>query len=371
MENYYYLVPLTSAFGNLALFIQNSNRLNEINRILLPIYATLIFTNLISIWMFFADNPDIALFRLYVLRHFLFLLPFFLLQLTGYLTGRNHWNVVTKLFLGIVVLAVLFAEVTYWFNLNFLLIQEMKLRPWGYFPVLKPAARILLTVLFVGSWLISIYWFIKPIKRIDFFSYNKLKVFFILWWASLMLNMIPLSGYNLYPLGNGFDSIASILFSTYIHKRRLGFSESLFLSRISEVCISLSAGIIMAFLSLSFVPGLNETIVVIIILFSGIVSLLYLEYLKTADIELELHNKKTHKDLKIPNLSKQENRICELILEGYRRSDLLVFLNISDGTLRNHLSSIYSKTIANEKNPNENRDQFQRLTVYLHKNSKS
>ncbi|MCB1171276.1 MAG: hypothetical protein KDK25_13110, partial [Leptospiraceae bacterium] len=60
-------------------------------------------------------------------------------------------------------------------------------------------------------------------------------------------------------------------------------------------------------------------------------------------------------------LTYQEARICEMLLEGLGRPKIEKALDIGGGTLRNHLTSIYGKTIDIEEPESEqSRDKLQR-----------
>ncbi|WP_246836756.1 helix-turn-helix transcriptional regulator [Leptospira kmetyi] len=73
----------------------------------------------------------------------------------------------------------------------------------------------------------------------------------------------------------------------------------------------------------------------------------------------------SHLNLKGFGLSKQEIRICELLEEGNSRNFIQLVLNVSNGTLRNHLKNIYAKVLPELKS--NSKDQLQRLTVFLSK----
>jgi len=65
-------------------------------------------------------------------------------------------------------------------------------------------------------------------------------------------------------------------------------------------------------------------------------------------------------------LTYQEANICELLLRGETKLDILSKLKITNGTMRNHLSEIYSKTIdLFTAEVSKDRDKLQKLTVFL------
>ncbi|TGK36428.1 PAS domain S-box protein [Leptospira gomenensis] len=65
-------------------------------------------------------------------------------------------------------------------------------------------------------------------------------------------------------------------------------------------------------------------------------------------------------------LTYQEAKICDLLVEGQTRENLVKQLGVHAGTLKNHLKSIYRKTIErNLAEPGQGRDKLQRLTLFL------
>ncbi|WP_246052665.1 PAS domain S-box protein [Leptospira semungkisensis] len=65
-------------------------------------------------------------------------------------------------------------------------------------------------------------------------------------------------------------------------------------------------------------------------------------------------------------LTKKETEICAGIASGKDKSKISEDLGIHPGTMKNHLKSIYRKTIDLEKEiPGPERDKLQRLTIYL------
>jgi len=65
-------------------------------------------------------------------------------------------------------------------------------------------------------------------------------------------------------------------------------------------------------------------------------------------------------------LTPTEMRICEHLQAGHSRDRLPPLLGISEGTLKNHLKSIYGKTIDRGRDdPSNHRDKLQRLTALL------
>ncbi|AYV56486.1 PAS domain-containing protein [Leptospira kmetyi] len=65
-------------------------------------------------------------------------------------------------------------------------------------------------------------------------------------------------------------------------------------------------------------------------------------------------------------LTYQEAKICELLVAGQTRDNLVRQLGVHSGTLKNHLKAIYRKTIEKDlEEPGQGRDKLQRLTMFL------
>lgn len=366
MSAYYYLLPVTGALANLALLALNFRRAHSLNRVLFVVYGVVAGINLSLAFMLRAPDAETAMFWLFVLRHFLFSLPLCLLALAAFLSGRKILNPWTVILLAYWLCFILLADFTYltdrgWF------VREMHLHAWGYFPILHPPGIALLSSGYLTCFAISIYWLSQPIARIAGISLPVVLVFYLVWWPGIMLNGFPLAGFEIPPFGNGIDALVSLAFSAFLHRRRSGFFTPGPLWVLSEMLASGAFGLLCGFAVLVLFPGAIVPGPVAIGLVMAAASLVFLNWLRREPAE-ETHSKDLTSILQLYNLSRQETRICELIADGYSKRDVLVFLNIADGTLRNHLMSIYDKTIHKTSNvPESSRDKLQRLTVFLHR----
>ncbi|MBL8020868.1 MAG: hypothetical protein JNM27_14455 [Leptospirales bacterium] len=366
MSAYYYLLPVTGALANLALLALNFRRAHSLNRVLFVVYGAVAGVNLSLAFMLKSPDAEAGMFWLFILRHFLFFLPLCLLVLAAFLSGRKILNTFTALLFAYWLCFIVLADFTYltdrgWF------VREMHLHAWGYFPVLHPPGIALLSSGYLTCFAISIYWLARPIERIAGISLPVVLIFYLVWWPGIMLNGFPLAGFEIPPFGNGIDAIVSLAFSASLHRKRSGFFTPGPLWVLSEMLASAAFGLLCGFLVLVLLPGAILTGPVITGLVMAAGSLVFLNWLRREPVD-QAKAKDLTSILKPYDLSRQETRICELIAEGYSKRDVLVFLNIADGTLRNHLMSIYDKTIHKTSNvPESSRDKLQRLTVFLHR----
>jgi len=366
MRAHYYLLPLIAGIANLALLAENLRKAHSLNRLLFFLYLLLAGINLSAAALLRSDSHQSAMVWLYVLRHFLFFLPVILLVIAAYLSGRTTLNAFVVAAAVYATCFLLLGEVTFWTDSN-LLVIEMRKHPWGYFPVLSRIALILLSTDYLVCFAVSVFWLVHRKSEFSFLNPRAILAFYLIWWPGIMLNAIPLSGVSFLPLGNGIDAVVSLLFSSYIHKKREGFFSAGPLTAVSELLSSISFGLLCGFFLLVFLPDVatGDAVPVITGLITATGSLFFLQWLRREGTPrapgLSVRLSKF-------GLSKQELRICELLSEGYSKRDILVFLNIADGTFRNHLMNIYEKTIHKTSNiPGDSRDKLQRLTVFLHK----
>lgn len=357
-ENSFFLIPLAAAFSNAVLLLTNLPRPHRVNRVLLPVYLLLIGINLSTALMLTAHDTDRAMFWLFVLRHFLFFFPVALCLLAAALTGRKPTHPWVLLQAFIAIAAIFLADFTYLTG-SPLLVKTMLLRAWGIFPLLQPMALGILGALFLGSYAISLSWLLKPKEKIRFLNYPMLVLLFAAWWPGIMLNALPLAGFAVYPIGSAIDAIVSVVLSAYLHRNDVASGTW---SRFTSLLTIATSAIVAGAVGLFLLHGLGTWAALPVGALMSVATLfVYRHLLKPVSAPM-LPN------LEQMGLSKQERRICELIHEGYSRSDILIFLNIADGTLRNHLQKIYAKTINPEgKSLPDDKDKLQRLTVYLNR----
>lgn len=330
---------------------------------LLVLYCLIAGVNLSAVFMLLAEDADSAMFWLFILRHFLFFLPASLLATAAVISGRRVLSVeiIALLIASAGFLAA--ADITY-FAGSSVLVREMVRHPWGWFPLLEMRALAALGILFGLCLILGVVWILTPRGRL-LFGNRVIALIYGGWLCGILLNAFALRGLDVFPLGNGVDAIVSLVLSAYLHKRRPGFFQTTVWSGVSLFAACASAGMLAGFIVLSFLPA-SRFVPVLCGIAMAAASAAFLRYL--SEDKPQAASTALVEALQPFALSKQELRICELIASGYTKQDILVFLNVADGTLRNHLVKIYEKTIHTRGNvPQDARDKLQRLTVFLNK----
>lgn len=356
----FFLVPLVAVFANSIAALKNLCRAHPVNRVLLAIYLILIGINSCTVGMLTAADALSAMRWLFTLRHFLFFFPTALLLLAAILSGRSTRHALILISFGAASMAIVAADATF-FSGSTALVLGMRQYTFGFFPELSGRALAMLGVLFLGAFSVSIYWLLRPLRRLQFFSYPMLILLYALWWPGIMLNAIPLSGTGLYPLGSAVDAVVSLIVTAYLHRNETT-GDSLWQRLILPAILVTVSMLVAGAGGLLMLQSLGMWAALPVGLLMSLATLLAYRSVQRPLAE------KPALSLESITLSKQERRICELIHEGYARSDILIFLNIADGTLRNHLQKIYAKTIdANGRITSDEKDKLQRLTVYLNR----
>jgi FixJ family two-component response regulator len=88
--------------------------------------------------------------------------------------------------------------------------------------------------------------------------------------------------------------------------------------------------------------------------------------LKNGTFQFEFDTTKLKQKLNYYDVTKKEIQIAEMITRGFSKKQIRFYLDITDGTFRNHLSNLYAKTIDLES-PQTTGDKFQRLIYFLTK----
>lgn len=362
MDAWFFLLPLTAALGNLALLIENFGRRHRLNRMLLILYSLIAGVNFSAVFMLLSQDSHAAMAWLFVLRHFLFFLPTALVAVAAVLSGRRVLTVEVIALLIASAGFLIAADLTY-ITGSPMLVREMIRHSWGWFPVLETRALLALGVLFGSCLLLGCSWILAPRGRL-LFGNRMLAGLYAGWLLGILLNALALRGMDVFPVGNGVDALVSLTLSAYLHKKRPGFFEPTVWSRLSLTAACASAALLAGFIVLAILPASRFLPLICGAVMAG-ASAAFLRFLSrdTGPAQGALAQV-----LEPFALSKQELRICELVASGYTKQDILIFLNVADGTLRNHLIKIYEKTIhKTSRVPEDARDKLQRLTVFLHK----
>lgn len=357
MLQFFFIIPGLAAVANLSCLIENLRRDLRFHRLLSIFYFAVGIQNALTALMCWAPTEELVRIFWSLQCHSFFSTAPILVALSSYAAGRplvNRWT------LGVLLLA-LFADlfstsVPEWFIIQF---QRMN---FGYAPILTLKGGVFASTVHVVAILVSLFLLWKPIQWNSFFNRRVFVIAVLTWWAALFSNFLPMSGFSIPPLHPVVDGILSVLFAIYVNRFSAGRPG--FLRNLSHALIAGAVGLLGASFLWPFLQQWKSGPWVLSIVSTalGIAAFSLLSWLETRDnspvpgVRLDLDDF---------GLSKQELRICELIAEGHSRSFIRLVLNVSDGTLRNHLKNIYAKVLP--ENTSGSKDQLQRLTVLLGK----
>ncbi len=349
MSSLWPYLPLVAALANAAAFLSAFSQKDLFARGFRVLTILLIGGNLSLYAVLESESQTSAYAMFHIFRHFAFLAAPVLAVLCRILSGRNFDSAMTRILAGGAVLLIGAIQFDY-FSGQPVLVESWVRHDWGYFPVLAMKARVLVGGLFAVSALSSVYWISKPVERLAARPAPWLVLF---WWMGFAGNFPALAGASVYPVGMIFETIASVLISSSLRRE----IPSGLLQRSAEVlastALALSTGLVLS----AAVPDMRWKIILVSAA-AGMAALIGADRLRPQAPAAR------KSDLSQFGLTKQEERICELIMEGYTRRQIGFFLGIADGTLRNHLVNLYTKTVDREKGPPV-RDKFQRLTLIL------
>lgn len=349
----FFLIPLSAFLADLLLIIVLRRRRDTFGRAFLLLAIFLAGANLLLVFQLISADEKTAGLLFHAMRHALFPVPVLLLALSVLLSGRKLFSPVLLLPLGLLFVFIVLINLAY-FSGSSILVAGMKRHAFGFFPVLNTPGLLLLSTLFGGCFLLSMAVLLQPKEAsvVDHPLKRRLPVLFFLWWVGFSLNLIPLSGQAFPPVGMAVDALICILFASHL----ISSEDRLF--HTSEILGALSSGALggtLVLLLLPDQPGSVQTATVMIA--CALSALLWTRIIRSSP--------KPSGDFSSAALTKQENRICELINEGYSRKQIAFFLGVTEGTLRNHLMNIYAKLLDGD----DGRDRFQRLTVLIKKAS--
>ncbi|MCR9143719.1 MAG: hypothetical protein NXI24_15840 [bacterium] len=406
-----YVLPAAAFLADLAvlLFLVSDWR-SGVDRPLLAMYVCLTGWNLCVALMISAPTPEQAWFYLFCMRNFLFLTPPAFLWFSLRVSGRStRWPPLLALMYALAFMTL--AASTY-FSGSRLLIEEIRLYDWGYFPYTAPLARVLLGTLFAGCLLpafIALLWPRKlpaeiqgRVRRARFW----LPALFVTWWLSLLVASLPLTGIDIVPPGSAMDAIVGLTIAIYLRGRRSdtngnraddsanasgatqrrtvssGFVRSTALfANLAGMLASLSFGVFVTFFFLEFLLPAQAVATGLAGAITAFVALLVFQRWfsggsdSPGDFDHSGNARPANRNDDRPlfvklqsdyGLTYQEAVICTQLHEGLRRSAIVTKLGVTNGTFRNHLSEVYRKTVDAIETPAlRSRDKLQRLTVFL------
>lgn len=403
--DYAFVLPTAAFLADVAvlLFIFSDPRTNPVYaRPLTAMYCALMGWNLSVALMISAPDAETAWFYLFVMRHFLFLTPpcflWFALSISGHIEQRG-WLPRIAFSYALVFMGLAAAA---YFTGGRWLIQEMHRYEWGYFPLTVPLARGLLGGLFAVSLLPAFYSLFRPKSWPEGVRGGWMTALFVVWWLSLMLAILPLSGIAFFPPGSGMDAIVGLTIALYLRgQAESAAGESLtrrsrFAARLAGTFAACSVGVFVTFFLLEFLlpawaiaTGLAGAITAFVALVA------FQQWFAPGGAAASPASAAAGPSLPERlqseyGLTPTEAVICRELHAGVRRDDIVRKLGVTDGTFRNHLSEVYRKTVDRHEPDasaredfkevgaggatsakRRSRDKLQRLTVLLKKIAES
>ncbi len=363
----YYVLHIVSAAGCFCLLLDNVRRDHAFHRVVSFFYFFLFLLNAVTAFELTALDPATAIFWFLVGRHLSLVLPFVLVVMAAFISGRKLFSAggwaVGALGIGL----ILITNVTF-FTGGDPFIGPFRQFDFGNFVTVTAVGYIALGTVHAVGFVISLYYLVVPRRWASFWSPWFFIPLFLCWWLAVFsTGSLTLLGFGIPPFGLALDGMLS--FAVCIALTRNALQPNSLLIRASKLLTALSAGLVLSFLVLMSLADRVQVMALILIACAG--SLLFLETIHILQRKFlpSPRDPGLVPGLRELGLSPQEARICELLHEGYSRQSLLLLLNISSGTLRNHLQNIYKKTLpAGPGGPGAgSRDKLQQLTVFLHR----
>ncbi len=367
MRANYYVLHIVSAAGCLCLLFDNVRRDHPFHRVVSFFYFFLFLLNAVTAFELTARDLATARFWFLVGRHLSLALPFVLVVMAAFISGRRLFSP-GGLAVGALGIGLILVTNVYFFTGPDPFMGSFSSFGFGNFITVTPAGFIALGTVHLAGFVISLYYLIVPRRWASFWSPWLFIPLFLFWWLAVFsTGSLTLLGFGIPPFGLALDGMLS--FAVCLALTRNALQPNAPLIRLSKILTSLSAGLTLSFLVLLLCADRVQVMALILIATAG--SLLFLETIHIFQGEAPGSSREPGPvpGLRELGLSPQEARICELLHEGYGRQSLLLLLNISSGTLRNHLQNIYKKVLPpGPRGPGAgSRDKLQQLTVFLHR----
>lgn len=353
----FFIVPLMASLANLSCLIENIGRDHPFHRLMTVFYLAIGVQNGATAAMCASPTEQIGLAWWVFQCHSFLLLSPILVGMASYCTGRRILNSFTIVaFIAAILIDFLCSSVPGFFVVGF------EFFSFGLAPRISVIGGVLAMGVHVFAMVACIYFFWKPVKWNVFFEKKFFITVFLFWWVALFSNFLPLYGIELPPMHPVADASLSVTLSVYLNRYSLSKPGPFRIG--ANILISIALGIMvgMIFWPVFKFVKFGEIYATAI---SALVACSFLSFLLFHLYQTERYAPAQTLDLSKYGLSKQEIRICELIQEGHSRNFIQLVLNVSNGTLRNHLKNIYSKVLPESKS--SSKDQLQRLTVFLAK----
>ena len=384
---YAYILPTAAFLADVAvlLFLFSDWR-GGLDRPLLGMYLSLMGLNLSVAYMMGAGDADTAWFFLFVMRNFLFLLPPCFLWLALRLSGRaSVWPL--RLAFAYAAILIVLADFDY-LSGSHRLVAGMFEYSWGFFPDLAPLARGAVGGLMALCLVPAFAALFRPQKWPDAIlkhgprAGRVVVALFVVWWLTLLLAVLPLTGVDLFPPGSAMDALAGVSIAVFLRERSSGPAAgvTVWLMRVAGMLASASFGVFVTFFFLAFLLPAQAIATGIAGAITALVALLAFQAWFSTEPGSAVSRgggggsgRPQEEILRTEHgLTRQEAVICRELHAGTRRDRIIELLGITSGTFRNHLSEIYRKTVDTVEAPADGtRDKLQRLTVFLKKTAAS
>ncbi|TGM34803.1 helix-turn-helix transcriptional regulator [Leptospira biflexa] len=339
----------------------------------------LILGNSFLIGTFLSGSEREAYVYFHLFRSVIFFIPYLFLKVTYNLTARKQNSRLLQIALLLTIFYVLIINIDY-LRSESLLISGWNRNPWGFWPILHLRAKIFIGIGFFIPFLISLYLLLNPKETLEKENLN-FSFLLVVWWIGFSCNFLALFGVNVFPFGMAIDTIISVLFSLLLTR----YWRSHFFVLAIEFFSVLSCTIL-CFILIHWAMDFNFSIRYFGSFIIGMVFVFFLFHffqfmksknsnpflwnrdidLKNGTFQFEFDTTKLKQKLNYYDVTKKEIQIAEMITRGFSKKQIRFYLDITDGTFRNHLSNLYAKTIDLES-PQTTGDKFQRLIYFLTK----
>ncbi|TGK33886.1 LuxR family transcriptional regulator [Leptospira gomenensis] len=355
----FFVVPIMAALANVSCLIENIRRDHPFHKLMTAFYLAVGMQNASTAAMCISSTEETILAWWIFQCHSFFLLSPVLVGMASFCTGRRILNPFTIFVFVAAILADFLCS-----SMPRMIIGGFRWFSFGTAPLLSPIGGIIGAGIHLLSLSVCIYLFVRPVQWNTFFEKKFFVGVFLFWWSALFLNFFPMYGFDVPPLHPVVDATLSVTLSVYLNRYNAG---KLGLFRIgANILISIAVGVTIGML---FWPALewlvHRELYVTAVAALCASSFLSFLWFRAEDGEAEIILSKAGFNLEEYGLSKQEIRICELLEAGHSRTFIQLILNVSNGTLRNHLKNIYAKVLP--ESTSTAKDQLQRLTVFLSK----
>ncbi len=324
-------------------------------------YACVGWWNLCVLFLLAAPNADVArrvLYPIHLTLPWIYISYYWTCVSISGRAGSPIWRAYGVLLaVGALILLGL-VNYSFWFTPDdTFYIREVRRFPWGHYPVggIGPKLLNIMTLAAIPVATISALF-----PRPGFHSRSTAGLF-LLFWLGLGTNYLPVHGIDILPLGNALDAGLSF----FIVRTWLGSYSSTWTARLLVLGALLCPSLVIAYLMAAFVLPVHPVSTVTTALAATVAALWVSRYVSLrADSSVRALPQLR---LSEAGLTPQELRICKLVARGLDRRAIENRLQITAGTLRIHLKSIYAKTIEKGRdNPSPDREKLQRLTTFLH-----